>query len=285
MIKSILVPVTGDVLDEDVLETALRVAQLAAAHIELCYFRTPSWEMAETAQQTAWAIGDAVAPALLQLEARIEQQTAKVRVRFVEISRRKGAALVDQPGTTTSVSASWYDAEEQIAELSCHARHADLVVVGRPRRSNGLNRSHIDKVLCEGGRPLLIAASLARSCINGTVFVCWKESAEAARALNAALPFLDMAQRVVVAHVAEGTEPKSLSPVASYLARHEIPAEIRLLPRRGSVADTLAAAADAHQADLIVLGAYGHSMARERVFGGCTRSFVDGARVPVLMMR
>jgi nucleotide-binding universal stress UspA family protein len=73
--------------------------------------------------------------------------------------------------------------------------------------------------------------------------------------------------------------------VASYLARHEIAAEIRSLPRRGSVADTLAEAADAHQADLIVLRAYGHSRARERVFGGCTRSFLDDARVPVLMMR
>ena len=96
---------------------------------------------------------------------------------------------------------------------------------------------------------------------------------------------MEAAQRVVIAHVTEEIDPTPLNAVAGYLERHGIAAETRLLPRRGSVADTLMAAADAHQADLIVLGAYGHSRARERVFGGCTRGFLDDAQVPVLMMQ
>jgi hypothetical protein len=99
-------------------------------------------------------------------------------------------------------------------------------------------------MLSESGRPLLIAGSITRSSISGTVFVCWKETPESARALNAALPLLQAAQRVVIAHVSEAADPMPLGGVVSYLERHGI-----------------------------------------RVFGGCTRGFLDDARVPVLMMQ
>lgn len=39
------------------------------------------------------------------------------------------------------------------------------------------------------------------------------------------------------------------------------------------------------QADLIVMGAYGHSRLRELVFGGATRSLLKAPPVPVLMSR
>jgi nucleotide-binding universal stress UspA family protein len=98
---------------------------------------------------------------------------------------------------------------------------------------------------------------------------------------------LAKAQRVVVTNVIEEADqpPQSLRAVERYLAFHGIATETRLVPRSAPLPDLRAAAADAHEADLIVLGAYGHSRAREFVFGGCTRSFLDDARVPVLMMQ
>jgi nucleotide-binding universal stress UspA family protein len=285
MFKSILVPLTGHTFNEAVMETALRVAQLTSAHIEFCYIRTPSWEIADTPGYNAWAVGGAVAPALAQLEARIDHECEQARARFAEICRRKGVALVERPADATCITASWRETNDQPEALAYHAHHADLIVVGRPGHSNGLTRSHLDAVLSEGGRPLLIASSMPHSSITGTGFVCWKETSESARAVTAALPLLQAAQRVVIAHVTEEIDPTPLNAVAGYLEGHGIAAETRLLPRRGSVADTLRAAADAHQADLIVLGAYGHSRARERVFGGCTRGFLDDAQVPVLMMQ
>jgi nucleotide-binding universal stress UspA family protein len=285
MIKSILIPATGQTFDDAVMETALRVAQVTMAHIELCYLRTPSWEVTDTPGYNAWAVGAAVAPALAQLDARVEDECAQARARFAEICRRKGVAVVEQAKAATCITASWNDAHEQHDSLAYHAHHADLIVVGRRGHSNGLTRAQIDALLSESGRPLLIAGSLARSSITGTVFVCWKETPESARAISAALPLLQAAQRVVIAHVSEAADPTPLGGVVRYLEHHGIAAEARLLPRRGSLADTLAAAAEAHQADLVVLGAFGHSRTRERVFGGCTRGFLDDARVPVLMMQ
>jgi nucleotide-binding universal stress UspA family protein len=285
MIKSILVPATGQTFDDAVMETALRVAQVTTAHIELCYLRTPSWEVMDTPGYNAWAVGAAVAPALAQLDARIEQECGQARARFAEICRRKGVALVEQASVATCITASWSEACEQRDALVYHTHCADLIVVGRPGRSNGLTRAQVDAILLQSGRPLLIAGSMARSSISGTVFVCWKETPEAARAISAALPLLQAARRVVIAHVSEAADPMPLGGIVRYLARHGIDAEARLLPRLGSIADTLSAAADAHQADLVVLGAFGHSRVRERVFGGCTRGFLDEARVPVLMMQ
>lgn len=285
MIKSILVPATGQTFDDAVMETALRVAQVTTAHIELCYVRTPSWEVMDTPGYNVWAVGAAVAPALAQLDARIEQECGQARARFAEICRRKGVAVVEQANVATCITASWSEADAQPDALAYHAHHADLIVVGRPGYSNGLTRPQVDAILSDSGRPLLIAGSTARSSISGTVFVCWKETPESARAISAALPLLHAAQRVVIAHVNEAADPIPLGGVVRYLKHHGIAAEARLLPRRGSVADTLAAAADAHQADLVVLGAFGHSRARERVFGGCTSGFLDDARAPVLMMQ
>jgi nucleotide-binding universal stress UspA family protein len=287
VIKSILLPATGEVFDEAVLDTALRVAQLGPAHIELSYLCRRPGEVAETARQVGWAIGGAAMPAVALLDRQIEQQATKARAVFVETCRRKGVVLVDGLQRSTSITASWHVLHDDFIGLADHARHVDLIVMGRPGRSNGLTRSHLETVLSAGGRPLLIAPSARRSSIAGTAFVCWKESPEAARALSAALPLLARAQRIVVASVAEDPDQteEPLQAVARYLAFHGLTAELRLMPRSAPVPDVLGAAADGLEADLIVLGAYGHSRAREVVLGGCTRSFLDRASVPVLMMR
>jgi nucleotide-binding universal stress UspA family protein len=257
MIKSILVPAAGQAFDDAVMETALRVAQVTTAHVELCYLRTLSWEITDTPGYNAWAVGAAVAPALAQLDARVDQECGQARARFAEICRRKGVAVIEQATAATCITASWCEFYDQPDALAYHAHHADLVVVGRPGHSNGLTRPQVDAILSEGGRPLLIAGSMTPSNISGTVFVCWKETPESARAISAALPLLKAAQRVVIAHVSEELDPTPLSGVMRNLERHGIRAETRLLRRRGSIADTLAATADAHQADLIVLGAMG----------------------------
>src|SRR5262249_16767970 len=107
IIKSILVPATGQAFDDAVMETALRAAQVTTAHIVLCYLRTPSWEVMDTPGYNAWAVGAAVAPALAQLDARIEEECGQARARFTEICRRKGVAMVEQANVATCITASW----------------------------------------------------------------------------------------------------------------------------------------------------------------------------------
>jgi nucleotide-binding universal stress UspA family protein len=63
-----------------------------------------------------------------------------------------------------------------------------------------------------------------------------------------------------------------------------VPAETEVINTPGATAELLASAAQRHRANLVVLGAYGHSQMRERLFGGCTQFFIRNAEHTLLMM-
>ena len=111
-------------------------------------------------------------------------------------------------------------------------------------------------------------------------------SAQAARAVNDALPFLQGAERVVVVTVnpARGDRAEDTD-IARHLARHGIAAEISdiITAHDGSVGEVLLSRVTDEAADLIVMGAYGHSRLRELVLGGVSRELLAHMTVPVLM--
>jgi nucleotide-binding universal stress UspA family protein len=170
--------------------------------------------------------------------------------------------------------------------MAC-ARHCDLVVLGRAARADGLPRDLVELILVGSGRPILLAPPRPVGRIAGTALVCWKETAEAARALAAALPLLVKSSRVIVLSVEEG-EGTSLQhgvAVVRYLAWHGVGAEARWLPTDGrAIAEQIDAAAADYGADLMVMGGYGHGRMRELIFGGCTQRFLERAARPVLLM-
>jgi nucleotide-binding universal stress UspA family protein len=163
-------------------------------------------------------------------------------------------------------------------------RHSDLVVVDRAEKPNGMPTDFIEQLLIHCGQE---SASAAPQRLTDTVMVCWRETAEAVRALGAAMPFLLKAKRVVVTGVAERDEDiaESLDDVARHLSWHGVPAEVLVVKANGhTVAELLTSAAQACTTSLMVLGAYGHSRMREALFGGCTQSFIRYADRPVLLM-
>jgi nucleotide-binding universal stress UspA family protein len=168
-----------------------------------------------------------------------------------------------------------------------HARHSDLIVVGRSHRPNGLPPDFLERLLLGCGRPVLIAGSTPAQTVTDTVMVCWRESADAARAVTAAAPLLAQAKRVVFVGIAERNEDTvaAINDVVRQFAWYGIPAEVKVIAPNGRpVQELLATAAHACGADLVVSGAYGHSHLREVVFGGCTQSFIRHSDRPVLLM-
>ena len=84
--------------------------------------------------------------------------------------------------------------------------------------------------------------------------------------------------------IVSGPEPGA--DIAAYLAHHGVKTTVDRLPSGGkAIADVLKQHAIDVSADLIVMGGYGHSRMRERIFGGVTRSMLDEPRLPVLMAR
>ena len=173
-----------------------------------------------------------------------------------------------------------------------HARHADLLVLGQqdPNDPASFVAPHfVGDLVLGAGRPALVVpyAGEVRT-LGENVLVAWDGSREAARAAADALPLLQRARHVgieiVRRHAPHADAPEGID-VAAWLDAHGVRAAFSTTPHHvgvGTGATLLNRASDLH-ADLLVMGAYGHARARERVFGGVTRTMLESMTVPVLM--
>jgi nucleotide-binding universal stress UspA family protein len=287
--KTILVPVGGGAADDKVLETALAVARPLGAHLELMHVRVTAAEAAVHTPHLEFARGAGLAKALDALAGSSGQRSTDAERTARDFCARHAIEMAETPGPAAAATARWrLEHGEPMERLLFHARHHDLVVMARPTELDGLPPDRLETLLLGCGRPLLIAPSDAPLRALGTVVVCWKETRDAARAVSAALPVLQKAARVVVLSVDEDGSvalPEAVGEVARALAWNGIAAEAEVLPRSGrATSDALFAAARAHGADLVVMGAYGHRYLREALFGGCTQSVIDSGQCPVFLV-
>ncbi|MCJ2042952.1 universal stress protein [Methylobacterium sp. J-078] len=171
--------------------------------------------------------------------------------------------------------------------LAGQARAADVVVVGRWGARDpepGPMGVLPGPFVVEAGRPVLVAPPGIETLRSGRVVVAWKDTLEARRAVLHALPFLERSERVLVIGVGGETDTQGLDDVAAYLSRHglEVTTHREVVDDAGTGEAILRFVAR-EDADLLVMGAYGHSRLREWMFGGVTRDILRNAPVCCLM--
>ena len=115
-----------------------------------------------------------------------------------------------------------------------------------------------------------------------------KDTREARRAIQDALPFLHEAKRVTVIEICENGQKEAarrrVDDVVHNLARHRVKAETRVeVQLLGSGADQIIEFAEDEGADLLVTGAFGHSRLNEWIFGGMTRDLLTSSPICCLM--
>jgi nucleotide-binding universal stress UspA family protein len=172
------------------------------------------------------------------------------------------------------------------SEVSRLARYFDVTVLQQPDPAGTETADLIEAVLFGSGRPVLIVPCRPGPSQLRTILIAWDEGRPAARAVADALPLLALAERVEVVTVGDlrGDRTRDSRHLVRHLRRHGIEAHMANLVRdQGSVAATLLAHAVDVQADLLVMGGYGHSRLREIVLGGTTRRILQTMTVPVLM--
>jgi nucleotide-binding universal stress UspA family protein len=123
--------------------------------------------------------------------------------------------------------------------------------------------------------------------VGRNVVVAWKSGRESARAMFDALPLLKTANSVKILEVKERADADSaLAPdtsIAASLARYGIKPTIRTTVAGDiGVGDEILSRLADENADLLVMGAYGHSRFREILFGGVTRHIAKHMTVPTL---
>ena len=171
------------------------------------------------------------------------------------------------------------------------ARYADLVVLPKPYGPDkgGEDEAVIEAALFEGMAPVLVVPEGGMPATDPRrVVLAWNQSREALVAARRALPFLQRAETVTIlvidppTHGPERSDPGGL--LCQMLVRHGVNAEVTVLARTlPRVSDVLARHLRESAADLLVMGAYGHSRFREAILGGATRNMLEEAEVPVFL--
>jgi nucleotide-binding universal stress UspA family protein len=175
--------------------------------------------------------------------------------------------------------------------VSMLARFSDLVVLSKPYGDghNFASEAILEAALFEGSAPVLVLPDGAFDVGFGKrVVLAWNQSNESLRAARAALPILKAAAAVNItiidppAHGPERSDPGGM--LSQLLARHGVHAEVSVLAKTmPKASEVLSRHARDINADLIVMGAYGHSRFREAILGGATRSMLEKTDIPVLM--
>lgn len=175
--------------------------------------------------------------------------------------------------------------------VTLHARYADLVILGQnDPDAPSLGSAVPEAVLLGSGRPVLVVPYIgADRPIGHRVLLAWNGSREAARAANDAVPLVAPDGKLIVlainpARGIAGDGDLPAADMAHHLARHGITAEAAHTAAADvAVGDLILSRAADMGADLIVMGGYGHSRAREFVLGGATRTLLGHMTVPVLL--
>jgi nucleotide-binding universal stress UspA family protein len=175
--------------------------------------------------------------------------------------------------------------------LAVHGRTSDMVIVGQPEPDDvlAIRELLVEAALFESGRATLVVPYIgpAEAKLN-RVLVAWDGRREASRAANESMPMLHNAQSVSVVIVgddapsAHGGEPGA--DLALHLARHGLKVDVKRIGSAGiDVGNALLSHASDSEADMLVMGGYGHSRFREFMFGGTTNSILESMTIPVLM--
>ncbi len=230
--------------------------------------------MSDTTPYTLWG------PMILELEDSIVRKLEFAKETFQLAARTAGIKA-------ESVS---YRSHE-LNELIAHARSSDITVIGQynPKNSEiGFGRHFAKSFILKLGRPVVIvpfAEQVSRRVDR--IVIAWDGGREATRAVADAMPFLKLAKKVQVIKVAEISEYDKELPdvdIAGYLAKHDVNVEVEISETPDfSASDCLLKRAAQLEADLVVMGAYGHHRLTEIVLGGVTHTMLNKMNLPVFM--
>lgn len=274
--KSLFTVLTDPELDVSVLPQAAALARQFEAHLDVLCLGIDS-------SQSGYYFAGANAMILQEALTR-----ASAEAQALEAAAQAWLGKTDLLWNTEAAMAQASDLGRFVAG---HGRFSDLVILPQPY---GKNRGIDQEAVIEGAlfgaqAPVLVLPEgVTPQAAPRRVVIAWNESPEALRTVRAALPLLKAAERVTVVvidppvHGPNRSDPGGL--LSQYLSRHGVKVEIDILSRSmPRVSDVLSRACTDMAADLLVMGAYGHSRFREAILGGATRDMLEEAPLPVFM--
>jgi nucleotide-binding universal stress UspA family protein len=255
---------------------AIQLAKAHDSHITGLYVRDSSSSQGIPGGMTV-GLSEPIRQSILAQRDRDNQEEVKAIDRFTGAVR--GADITFDHHVEDDF-AGW----GAVPHLVRYAHTADLVIIDKAAEG-GRDIAH--DVLFGGGVPVLVVPRIPQSGIGHHVTIAWNGSREAARAVKDALPILQRAARVTVLCINQADRERNSRPgddLVEHLEYHGIQSTTDSIASNGrSVGDAIVSRIADEGADMLVMGAWGHSRLHEFVLGGVTRSILARTAVPVLM--
>lgn len=209
-----------------------------------------------------------------------EVQREKAATLLGEVARRAAAAGV--------VCRTWHETGGLVHTILEYERRADLVVLGQRGEhapwTGTMLGSSVERVVRASVKPCLVTPARVREC--RALLLAYDGSGASRKALTAAINLAGQLEAqltiLTVSEPAAAAAPHLHEAVAEAKAR-EVAAHAQWAS--GDPADEILVWADKLGADLIVMGAYGHTRIRELILGSTTARVLHKAAVPVLLAR
>lgn len=273
-IKNVLIGMTEEGIDEpsSALAYGLSIAQQSGAHATI-----QAASLKVVLGNTF--VGNVAAGLVAAHNRRLRQLAAAVA------ERAAGDAAA--AGVASTVETPQLSYGQLVDTFVAQARVHDIAVLDAETATVTADRGLIEALLFESGRPLIVVPPGFDTFRHQRVLVAWDASARAARAVNDAMDILRSAASVEVLAIGSEKELAHEVPgaeIAPHLARHGVNVTVKnLVVGADGIAGTLREQASLIGADLIVMGAFGHSRLREWVLGGVTESLLADSKVPLFM--
>jgi len=274
--KTVLLHLDGGERDDMRLDMAMKLAAFDRAH--LIALRIIPRLAYPVFGDYAFGAAAAVAEAERKYLDNAQEDAERLRERIERRAEQEGVAF------------EWrleYGFAEDI--LPVHARYADLTIMGQtdPDTENAVQARGVPvQTVTVSGRPVLVVPYAGDfETLGKRPLIAWDGGREATRAVHDAMPFLKRAERVFVLSINPPSEDHIAGfDIAAQLARHGVNAEaMRTVASDVSTGDVLLSECASMGADMIVMGAYGHSRFREFVLGGVSQLVLETMTVPVFM--
>lgn len=186
---------------------------------------------------------------------------------------------------STSIASMMGTQPELAAAVSLQARLHDLAVTDLSLALFGEGRAMIDELLFAAGRPTIVVPPGVVRFSAKTIVAAWDGGACAARAINDAMPLLAAAEKAQLVCIVNEKDLARAVPGAEFaphLDRHGVKVElVDLSPAHRDAGRAIRDHAKAVGADMIVMGAFGHSRLRQLVLGGVTEAMLRETPAPV----
>lgn len=276
----LMIPLTGADSDLRTLRIGFNIARNYNAHVE-CLFvnRNPTDALPIAGEALTGQIATELVNAVTEANRR---QSARAKDAFMQACKDAGIEETAFPNSRPAPSARFRETMGEPPERTAlAARLADLVVFPIADFVYEL-----EPTLMESQRPCLLIPAASGDVIGKRVMIAWDGGPEAARSLSGALPLLGGAAEVTVV-TAQNREMDefAMESLQSYLAAHGLNVKARQVPLGSApVGEVILKTAGELSADLLVMGAYGHSRIRELILGGATRHVIHNAQLAVMMV-